>query len=149
MRPIIYAATATDVANGFTVAFPLDFNRVAGSYSIQYLTYAGQGTVLLSTGLYSGPPLAAGATSTAPTSSITAGTGAAGAGTVQQTYDDVFAANALAQAIGSGTPNIIWTSVTLTSGRAIVSPPVKAFRILSPTLGDVITIIAQGSSVGG
>jgi hypothetical protein len=48
MRSIVYTVPATDVANGFTVPFVLDYNRVNGMYGIQYLTAAaaaGTGTM--------------------------------------------------------------------------------------------------------
>jgi hypothetical protein len=41
MRPIVYPVTATDVANGFTVPLPVDYNRVNGQYGIQYLAAGG------------------------------------------------------------------------------------------------------------
>jgi hypothetical protein len=58
--------------------------------------------------------------------------GGPGAGTFQQTLDDPFAAN----------PS--WTTVTLTSGRAVVTSPVRAFRVSGPSAGDVITVVQQG-----
>lgn len=51
MRPVVYTATAADVANGFTVAIPVDYNRVNGQYGLQYFASgggAGAGTVQFS-----------------------------------------------------------------------------------------------------
>lgn len=51
MRPVIYTATAADVANGFTPPIPVDYNRVNGQYGIKYTTStggAGIGTVQIS-----------------------------------------------------------------------------------------------------
>lgn len=43
MRPVVYTATATDVANGFTPPIPVDYLRVNGQYSLQYLAAGAAG----------------------------------------------------------------------------------------------------------
>ena len=48
MRPVIYTATAADVAAGFTPPIPVDYLRDNGQYGLQYQTAAqgvGTGTV--------------------------------------------------------------------------------------------------------
>lgn len=61
MRPIVYTATATDAANGYTPPLPVDYMRVNGQYGIQYLASgggAGTGTVESSVDNPFSPPTA-------------------------------------------------------------------------------------------
>lgn len=60
--------------------------------------------------------------------------GGAGGGTFQVTIDDIY---------GTNTPT--WATVTLTTGRGSYTQPARAFRVLTPTAGDIITILQQGS----
>ena len=64
----------------------------------------------------------------------------AGGGTFQQTLDDPY---------NPPSTGLRWTTVTLTTGNAQINQAVRAFRVNTPTLGDVITIVAQGASAAG
>lgn len=66
--------------------------------------------------------------------------GAAGVGTFQVTLDDPFTPP-------SG--GLTWATVTLTAGRASINQAARAFRVSTPTAGDVITIVAQGANAAG
>lgn len=61
---------------------------------------------------------------------------APGTGTLQQTYDDPF---------NPPTGGLTWAPVGgVLAGRAVVNDPVRAFRVLTPVLADVVTIVPQG-----
>jgi hypothetical protein len=70
---------------------------------------------------------------------LTAG-GAAGTGTLQYTLDDPFNPPA---------GGLTWTAIALVNGRANINQAVRAFRVLTPVLNDVATIVAQGSAAAG
>lgn len=66
--------------------------------------------------------------------------GGAGTGTMQVTLDDPFNPPA------SG---LTWSTVPIANGRAFLNQAARAFRVNSPVLADVITIVAQGASPAG
>ena len=65
--------------------------------------------------------------------------GVAGTGTVQYTIDDVF---------NLPFASLTWAAVPMTNGFANLFQVVRAFNVLNPVAGDVITIVAQGAVSG-